>query len=48
VGLIWKFLGFWGGGKERLSHGRNIREGAWVRDIVRVDCVVRLKFKMDS
>jgi hypothetical protein len=32
--LIWKFLDEFGDEGVRLSHGRNIRKGAWVRGIV--------------
>jgi len=49
VGLIWKFLGFWGGGAVgRLSHGRNVRKGAGVRGMVGLDGVIRLKVTMHS
>jgi hypothetical protein len=34
MGLIWKFLEGFGDEGVRLSHGRNIRKGAWVRGIV--------------
>jgi hypothetical protein len=45
VGLIWKFVGF----EEavgRLSHGRNVREGAGVRNMVGLYGVIRLKVNM--